>query len=851
MITMKHLSLTRFLPDLPSRCFAGLLFVYGAVILITVRDYGINPDEESHISYGLSVINWYMSGFQDRRIFTATNTWLYGGFFDTLTYLITQISPLNIFDTRHLCTSAMGILGLVAAYKIGCLLGNKWTGVLAALFLVLTPRYYGHAFNNHKDIPFAVLYLWSIYWQLKILREMPHTPWSWIMAMGGITGLALGIRVGGVMLLCFAGLFWFLKSAKANPKRCILQWCAAFVLAYVVMLLFWPWAQTHPLFHPWKALSEFSQFAHVSTDMLFGGQYLGINEIPWHYAPTWLLLTLPEYVLIGLIAGPLVGFLYWRSTTQTQILSIALLAMSSIAPLLYVMASQTPLYDGVRHILFAILPVVVLSAISLHALARKIKQWRIVLPSVVAICMFTTLWDMITLHPNQYIYFNRAIANGVAQASKSYVTEYWNNSYRQGAEWLTEHASISNDRKIQVHSFPASTRHLLDADTFELTTDPWTADYIFVTTRYDHHRVIPGEVLHIIKAQEVPLLYIIRPDKSFSSDALFAGQSAQRQLYLGVLHRINGQTEQAKEAFEQGLKFDSTNTTLHTELGELYLAAGQPNQALSHFEKAYDYVYHNARLAHKLGLCYERLRAPDKAEALYIRALTLHPYFMLAHRSLGDLLEKQKRYAEALPHYEKIVDIFPESLGDWHRIGVTRQQLGDLNGAAKAWHNLVTQDPTQVDAWLNIAQMSYEQGQLDEALKVYEEVLSIDPNNRRAFFMTGKILLEQKKWDQTIEILTHQLQQDTQATDSYLLLAQAYRHKGQIAPSQQALAKYIGAYNHRLDGWREYFELGKLYQSRGEKQNALLIYRATAEALPDHRELQDSIRALSSPTHTP
>ena len=838
--------ITRLFPDLPSRCFAGILLLYGIIISLTVQDYGINPDEESHITYGQTVINWYVSGFEDRRIFSATNTWLYGGFFDTVTYLTTQILPFDKFNTRHLCTSIMGLLGVIAAYKIGCLFGSKWTGVLAALFLILTPRYYGHAFNNHKDIPFAVLYLWSVYWQLKILRAMPTAPWTWIIAMGGITGLAMGIRVGGVMLLCFAGAFWFLKSAKTNPKRCILQWCTAFGVAYIVMLLFWPWAQTNPFIHPLKALLEFSKFSHVSTDMLFGGQYLGIHEIPWYYAPKWLLWTLPEFVLIGLIAGLVITLRQWRSTVPNQALTVGLLITSGLAPLLYIMWSQTPLYDGVRHILFAILPLIVLSALGIYALCQRTERARVITLCVVGLSMVTTLWEMIALHPNQYVYFNHLFAQGVEHAHKKYPTDYWNNSFRQGAKWLSAHATTAPDRKIKVHSFPASTRFFLDADRFEMVENPWTADYLLVSTRYDHHRVIPGEVKHIVKAHAVPLLYIMRPDETFKQDPLFSDSSAHRLLYLGVLYRINGQNENAIHAFEQGLQLDPEHTALHIELGEQRLALDQPAEALAHFQKANAHMSNNPRLTFKMGQCHERLKNTDEAKAYYKHTIALHPYYNLAYRALGDLLRQEQQYREALDNYRKIVDVFPESLGDWHRIGLTYNQLGDYHNAAIAWQNLASQDPSEVEIWLNIALMLFKQDKMDEALEIYGQVRSSDPDNQKALYMTSVILLKQQQWDQTIDILREHVQQDATATDAWLLLAQAYRQKGELTPAQHALAKYIMVHQYRHDGWLEYFELGKRYHVIGDLENAKVIYTAAAKMLPDNQEIQDSLRVLST-----
>ena len=104
----------------------------------------------------------------------------------------------------------------------------------------------------------------------------------------------MGIRVGGVMLLCFAGVFWLLKSWRTDVKRCVLQWLAVFVVAYVVMLVFWQGAQTDPFHHPLKALTAFTNFAAVHLSF-FEGHFVRSTEIPWYYAFKWLLLTLPEF----------------------------------------------------------------------------------------------------------------------------------------------------------------------------------------------------------------------------------------------------------------------------------------------------------------------------------------------------------------------------------------------------------------------------------------------------------------------------------------------------------------------------------------------------------------------------
>lgn len=85
--------------------FRVLLLIYGLVILFTFMSYGITPDEEAHVHYGNSVVNWYTSFFQERRILSWTNTWLYGGFYDTLSYLAVQIFPRWNFMTHVICAT--------------------------------------------------------------------------------------------------------------------------------------------------------------------------------------------------------------------------------------------------------------------------------------------------------------------------------------------------------------------------------------------------------------------------------------------------------------------------------------------------------------------------------------------------------------------------------------------------------------------------------------------------------------------------------------------------------------------------------------------------------------------------
>src|SRR5262245_27157059 len=125
------------------------------VILLTFQHYGVTWDEELQSQYGQAVVDYYASGFKDQRYADIFNLYLYGGMFDGFASLVDNLTPFRVYDTRHLINAGFGLLCLWGTWKLGRLLGGGVVGLIAVVLLALTPMFYGHMFNNPKDIPFA------------------------------------------------------------------------------------------------------------------------------------------------------------------------------------------------------------------------------------------------------------------------------------------------------------------------------------------------------------------------------------------------------------------------------------------------------------------------------------------------------------------------------------------------------------------------------------------------------------------------------------------------------------------------------------------------------------------------
>jgi len=407
----------------PRTVMIALCVVYLGVAGLTFEDYGVNPDEGLHIANGKAVVDWYASGFENREIFRWTNIWAYGGAYDVLCHFAVQVSPFEVHATRHLLTALVGLIGVLGAYALGQSVGSAWTGVLAAA-LLLTPRYYGHAFFNHKDIPFAVGYIWSVTLILKCWRSFPRVPPRLIVLTGLAIGFSLGLRVGGPILVSYLGLapfVWLAESWQAGrlSKHGLLWVCgssaAIFLIAYSLMLLAWPWAQLAALSRPLWALQSFSKFPKILLTF-FEGNYIPSTEIPWYYAIKWLALTLPETILLGSFAGVGVGIRAFVRDRSAGF-PISFVIFCTVFPVAYAIVKEMPLYNGMRHILFVLPLLSVVTAYGFFVLASDFPQIRRGMTLVVGLLCTVTVYDLIVYYPNQYVYFNRLVAGGIAQAS--------------------------------------------------------------------------------------------------------------------------------------------------------------------------------------------------------------------------------------------------------------------------------------------------------------------------------------------------------------------------------------------------------------------------------------------------
>jgi len=396
-----------------------VLGVLTVVVLLTFRHYGISWDEEIQSQYGQAILDYYASLFVDHRYKEIFNLYLYGGMFDGLAAYFNAYTPVKIYETRHLLNALFGLLGLWGTWRLGNFIERGQVGLVALILLALTPMYYGHMFNNPKDIPFAAGVVWTLYYMAKTMRIFPRLSPQLIIKLGIFLGLTLGIRVGGVMLLGYWGLALLLQSRFRNIKALIGLVAPVTLLAYTIMLICWPWAQESPFTHPFEALLTFSNFPQ-DVEVLLDGTTYRSTQLPWYYLPLYFLVQLPLLHLFLIASGLLTLSMSWRGINGPgQRSAFVLVLLTAFVPPLFAIIHHSALYDAVRHFIFVLPLLCLIAALGLrqllsifrHSLKKikthEVRQFLMVgFILLIGIVMLFQIKILRQLHPYEYIYVN-------------------------------------------------------------------------------------------------------------------------------------------------------------------------------------------------------------------------------------------------------------------------------------------------------------------------------------------------------------------------------------------------------------------------------------------------------------
>ncbi len=649
-----------FLPnDLAKKIFLALALVLGATMWFLSKDYGITGDENFHREYGHHVKNFYLTLGKDTTAITQYGEIdslmrLYGGFYDgSAALLATKVFPKSDeWRVRHGWNSILGWLAMVFAGLVVAEIAGWQAAIITLLLMAFSPRFFGESMNNPKDIPLAMGYMLSYFFMLRFLKNIDKPSWKFAVGLGLSIGVAMGIRIGGLLLIPYFLLFYglyFLQYHKLGEllsadgfKRIVMpsfKWVLlALPLAYFSSLLFWPFGLVKPIENPLFTLEYMSKFP-VNIRILFEGKYWGSTEVPWYYIPKWFLISTPIVVLIGLLASFAVVRYYQKAG---KLLFIGFLFFTLVFPIVYVIYKKSALYDTMRHFFFVYPSMVMLAAVAIDYFINTLpKAGRFAVIGATVMLLALPARFMVANHPNQYVYFNELIG-GIKGAYGNYELDYYMNSVKQCADYIKQQnykGSAEKPTTILTNAGVPTYFYFIN-DTPQVRTNytrygertEKEADYFIFYNRFVDRNLLlneaypPEQSVFTAKVDGYPIACVVKHDDKSDLMGIRALQQGDADAAISLLESYVAKYPKSENAL--------------SNLGIAYMQKGDYDNAMRNLSASLRLYPDNTTAAYYLGLSYFYKGDVTNAASVLTNLINNQPYFAQAYQVLAACYEK-------------------------------------------------------------------------------------------------------------------------------------------------------------------------------------------------------------------
>ena len=454
------------------------IFIAG---IFTYQDYGISVDEKFQRSNGFywlnylisftnledlkTLVNLKLSTIQDFTLADVQKFNFYGILFDLPAAFIETILNLknssDIYNVRHLLNFFYYFIGSVFFYKILNKRFNGSASLLGILLFLLSPRIYGESFYNSKDIIFLSFLSIAIFYCFEFLENKKIKS---LILFSFFTGACIQTRIIGIFLPLSFLIFYFF-SLISNKKEIYLipKYVFYIFLTIFFLFIFWPYLWENPVKN---FLFIFTNLSSITPDLkiLFNGEYVNVNYMPFNYLPTWILVSSPVINSLLFLLGSYFIFIrffkrlvtfeklalnkydLWRSKNELQDL---FMFINFYAILIIFISFNITLVNSWRYAFFLNIFIIYIATFALDYLFIKFRNRKVVLSLKVCVIFFllVNLFKIYYFHPFQGLYFNSFLSS---KYKNRFEIDHSGVSGKDALIWILNNADKRNSEKINI-----------------------------------------------------------------------------------------------------------------------------------------------------------------------------------------------------------------------------------------------------------------------------------------------------------------------------------------------------------------------------------------------------------------
>jgi hypothetical protein len=488
--------------------FLLFLLLYWVFAFSTYKDFGPTWDEQDTYQEGANLYDYFVH-HKILQYVDPEHSYPYA-------FLLHPFAAPDQYETFHLLNLLAESFLFWAIFEV--LLAfcrSAWWALAGPAFLFLYLPFLGSIPANPKDIPFALFYFLSLVTIALWDRVFPNGRFRWLI-LGVLFGLTIASRVLGFTLFPLLALYdvalWRMESdantlfGKWIAKK-LFGWMGTLVLSQFICVLVWPFLGMDYWQNLPVVLTLSARFPPKFTFLFMGGMADSLTY-PWFYLPLLISLMTPLFIL-AFFGGALAQI---RRLIQEPLYLLVLAALVLNLGLYFLL--HPAIYDGLRHFLFLLPLIAVISAMGFIGFFKG-KRWDLWRKGAMGLTLFSvlmTLVQLVRLHPYEYVYFNE-LAGGFPGAYGRYETDYWAASIKEAVQWLKANEIKDPTKPVMVYSDgnPYQAKAYFEGKMY-FEPRKSEADYAIIMTRagFKPDALELPKVIHRVEREGTPLSFVVK-----------------------------------------------------------------------------------------------------------------------------------------------------------------------------------------------------------------------------------------------------------------------------------------------------------------------------------------------------
>ena len=388
----------------------------------------------------------------------------YPGLNNTISAFLVQFFPKKYYvETIHLTNLFFSFCTVFGISKLSKELFNKEIGKIVFVFCLLNAIFFGHMAMNGKDTIIALANVWAFYSIIKYIKyqHILKKRKKFLIYSSLFIGLGLGVRYTFIVTLIpiiifsLLDIFVFRKiiSKKFSIKKFLIDAIKVFLIAYFMMILFWPHTHENIFLYPFQLAIKSFSFAFGAPLSLLNGDFFLSSEYPKNYILVNLFYKMPEYIVLSFLIFAIIFFKifnFFRKKIYGFALKLFLIFLIIIFPNILILFSSYALYDGLRLFLYLIPYINIIPAILLYYLLRNQKEiLNKFFISLLVILQIFYIFNFFAITPYHYVYLN-IFSGKYSENSKKFENDYWGISTKKLISNLEEKIDLFGDTRIRI-----------------------------------------------------------------------------------------------------------------------------------------------------------------------------------------------------------------------------------------------------------------------------------------------------------------------------------------------------------------------------------------------------------------